>query len=73
MVPVTRLNGEIFFLNNALIERMEAKPDTIIYLNNTNHYIVKETPEQIINLIIQHNQKTFGNLDLIENIRKIKN
>lgn len=47
MIPLTRLNGERFFLNFDLIEVIEACPDTVITLTSGKHLLVKETPDQI--------------------------
>jgi len=47
MVPLTRLNGESFYLNFDLIEVVEACPDTVITLTSGKHLLVQETPEEI--------------------------
>jgi flagellar protein FlbD len=47
MVPLTRLNGESFYLNFDLIEVIEACPDTVITLTSGKHLLVQETPEEI--------------------------
>ena len=65
MIRVSRLNGEIFYLNNSLIETIHANPDTVIHLNNDTRYIVKESPDEIISLIIEYNQKIFRPNDLL--------
>ena len=48
MINVTRLNGPAFALNPALIERIEATPDTVIHLVGGTNYVVTETVEEII-------------------------
>ncbi|MBN1214904.1 MAG: flagellar FlbD family protein [Candidatus Lokiarchaeota archaeon] len=57
MIKVTRLNGEIFYLNPHLIERIEAKADTIITMDSQIQYIVKEKFDEIYNKIINYRKK----------------
>ena len=52
MVPLTRLNGESFYLNFDLIEVVEACPDTVITLTNGKHLLVQETPDEINRRVI---------------------
>ncbi len=54
MITIHRLNGTEFILNDLQIETMEATPDTIITLINEKKYVVKETTEEIVNLIIAY-------------------
>lgn len=42
MFPFTKLNGERFYLNYQLIERIEEKGDVILYLTNGETYRIKE-------------------------------
>ncbi len=51
MIKVTRLRGDEFYLNEDLIEFIEATPDTVVSLNTGNKVIVRETPEQLLSLI----------------------
>lgn len=48
MIEVSRLNGSMFILNADLIETVEANPDTVVTLLNGHRYVVKETPEEIV-------------------------
>ena len=54
MIKVTRLNGEIFYLNPHLIERVEQKADTLITMHSQIQYIVKEKFDEIYNEIINY-------------------
>jgi len=45
---VTRLNGERFALNPDLIERVEAHPDTVVFLVDGTKYVVKETVDEVL-------------------------
>jgi flagellar protein FlbD len=51
MIRVHRLNGEEFLLNEHHIELAEAKPDTVITLTNDRKYIIRETIQELIELI----------------------
>lgn len=48
MIRVTRLNGEQFALNPDLIERVEAHPDTVVFLVDGTKYVVKETVDEVL-------------------------
>jgi len=47
MLEVTRLNGEIIYLNYLQIEYIENIPETKIRMMNGNFYLVKDTAESI--------------------------
>lgn len=51
MITLHKLNDEAFILNAYHIETIESKPDTLIILTNDRKYIVKETPDEIIQKI----------------------
>ncbi len=59
MIEVHRLNGKAFLLNHRHIEIMEATPDTVIVLTNDRRYLVKETPEEVTDLILAYHRKIF--------------
>lgn len=48
MIKITRLKGDVFYVNPDLIETLEETPDTVITLNNGNKYVVREKVETII-------------------------
>lgn len=55
MIILHKLNGDEFTLNDSHIETIEERPDTVITLVNDRKYLVKETAEEVINLIIKYN------------------
>ena len=57
MVTLTKLNGTKFVLNDELIETIQENPDTTISLNNGIYYIVKESMQEVVDLIIEFRQK----------------
>ncbi len=48
VIRVTRLNGEQFALNPDLIERVEAHPDTVVFLVDGTRYVVTESVDEVL-------------------------
>ena len=48
MIKLTRLNGNEFVINSDLIETIEATPDTVITLTNEHKWVVRESPDEVI-------------------------
>jgi flagellar protein FlbD len=57
MIRVHKLNGDEFILNPFHIEKIEERPDTVITLTNEKIYLVKESADRIIELIIEYQQR----------------
>jgi len=57
MIALTRLNGTEYYLNADLVMTVEGTPDTVITLINNTIFIVKNRPEDVIEKIIQYQQK----------------
>lgn len=57
MVTLTKLNNQVFTINSNLIETVEETPDTVIALTTGNKFVVKETPQEIINKIIEYQRE----------------
>lgn len=53
MIRVTRLNHVPIVLNSDLIEHLEMTPDTVITLTNGQKIVVLESPEEVLERIIQ--------------------
>ncbi len=51
MIDVTRMNGTTLTINNDLIETVEEMPDTVITLTTGKKIIVKESRQEIKNLV----------------------
>ena len=54
MIKLTRLNGKPFVVNAELIRTVEELPDTTIKLINGDHFIVKETMDEVIDRAIEY-------------------
>ena len=52
MIEVTRLNGAQITVNSDLIETVEETPDTVITLTTGKKIIVKESRQNVKNLVI---------------------
>lgn len=63
MVILTKLNDQEFTINSDLIETMEQTPDTVIVMTTGNKYVVKETPEQVIEKITQFKRNIYHEID----------
>lgn len=54
MIPLTKLNGQIYYLNEALIERIEGTPDTVLTLVDGKSYRAMEAPSEVVELIREY-------------------
>ena len=54
MLQLTRLNGPVFALNPDLIERAESTPDTVVTLVNGSKYVIRESLDELIELILSY-------------------
>ena len=50
-IDVTRMNGSLLTINNHLIEMVEETPDTVITLTTGKKIIVKESRQEVKNLV----------------------
>ncbi|MGN6608560.1 MAG: flagellar FlbD family protein [Jatrophihabitans sp.] len=60
MVHLTRLGGPVFALNPDLIERAEATPDTVVTLVNGSKYVIRESLEELTELITAFRARVIG-------------
>jgi flagellar protein FlbD len=66
MVHLTRLNKTPLVLNSDLIEHLQSTPDTLITLTNGDHFVVRETPEEIVSKIITFRRRISAALPQVE-------
>ncbi len=59
MIDVLRLDGKIYWVNPHMIEAMEATPDLTLTMLSGRKIIVRNSPEEIIQKIIEY-RKTIG-------------
>ncbi|MBO8127204.1 MAG: flagellar FlbD family protein [Firmicutes bacterium] len=58
MIRLTRFDGADFVINASLIETIEQTPDTVIKLSTGRKYLVKDSMEEVVNKVIEYQQKT---------------
>ncbi|MGN0480958.1 MAG: flagellar FlbD family protein [Lachnospiraceae bacterium] len=61
MIQFTRFNDSTFYVNPELIETVEETPDTVVTLTTGRKFIVRESAEQIMNMVIEYRQRVFSN------------
>jgi flagellar protein FlbD len=59
MISLTRINHSSLILNADLIEHVQATPDTVITLTNGHNYLVLESPDVVIERVIEYRRKWF--------------
>jgi len=58
MIKLIGLNNKELILNDELIEKIEAVPESLITLNNGKKYLVLDSVEDILKKIIEYKRKT---------------
>ena len=48
MIKLSKLNGEEFVVNSALIRFVESRPDTYITLTTNERFIVRESVAEVV-------------------------
>ena len=57
MIKVTRLDGKSYYLNPHMIESMEQKPDLTLVMLSGKSIVLKDSPEEVIEKIIEYRKK----------------
>jgi flagellar protein FlbD len=60
MIKLEKLNGTMVVLNAELIESIEAAPDTVINLATGNRYLVKNSVDEVIALVVAYKTKVYS-------------
>ncbi len=60
MIEVTKLNGKKLIVNAEMIEIIEETPDTVISFTNGKKIIVKESRQEVKNLVILYKKDIFS-------------
>ena len=66
MIRLTRLNREKFYLNPDLIQEMESTPDTVLTLTSGTRLVVMESPDAIIDSIVEYRKRSGGFLSVAD-------
>ncbi|HHW08106.1 MAG TPA: flagellar FlbD family protein [Clostridia bacterium] len=62
MIKVTTLDKRTITVNCDLIERLEEVPETVITLVNGKKFMVQESMDEIIELVVQYRRNCQGPL-----------
>lgn len=60
MIELTDIGGKRRYLNSDLIEFMEEVPETLVVLLNGHRYMVQESPEEVVRLIVDFRRESTG-------------
>jgi flagellar protein FlbD len=60
VILLHRLDGSSFLLNADLVEMIEANPDTVLTLNSSRKFVVRESPSDIIDSIVAYRRRIFA-------------
>ncbi|MBP9000589.1 flagellar FlbD family protein [Lacrimispora saccharolytica] len=66
MIEITKLNGTRILINPDLIEIIESTPDTVISLTTGRKIIVKESRQEINNLVKSYRKEISASTDFCE-------
>ena len=66
MIEITKLNGTRILINPDLIEIIESTPDTVISLTTGRKIIVKESIQEINNLVKSYRKEISASTDFCE-------
>ena len=62
MIEVTKINGIKVLVNPDLIELVEETPDTVLTLTTGKKIIVKESRQEVKNLVLSYKKAIFAEL-----------
>ena len=62
MIEVTKMNGQKVLINPNLIEVVEETPDTVISFSTGRKIIVKESRQEVKNLVLSYKKDIYANL-----------
>lgn len=57
MIKLTKLNNEVFVINCNQIMTIDIIPESKITLMNKEHFIVKESVDEIIDKVVDYNKR----------------
>ncbi len=60
MIELTKINNTKFTLNAEIIEFVEETPDTVISLTTGKKIIVKESRQEVTNLVIYYKRMIYN-------------
>src|SRR5580692_1208343 len=70
LILLSRLGGPDFALNPDLIERAEATPDTVVTLVSGNKYVIRQSLDELIELICQNRAEVLAAAEQLSEPRR---
>ncbi len=61
MINITKLNGVVLTINPDFIEVIEETPDTVITMSTGRKIIIKESRQEVINLVKSYQKEISAN------------
>ena len=65
MITLTKLNNESFVLNDSQIQMINMIPESKIVLMNKEFFVVQESPEEIIQKIIDYQARIYARSGIV--------
>jgi flagellar protein FlbD len=60
MIPLSRLDGREFWLNDDLLVSVEETPDTLLVLTTGARVLVRESAEEVVARIVAFRRRVMG-------------
>ena len=70
MIRLTKLNGEVFLLNEEQVKYISFIPETKIFMMSDDYYLVKESGEEVLRLIVDFKRKIFPPVMSLEEVQR---
>lgn len=70
MIPLTKLNGEVFLLNEDQLKYISFIPETKVFMMSDDYYLVKESGEDVVKRIIDFKRKILPPVMSLEEVQK---
>ena len=70
MIQLTKLNGEVFLLNEEQLKYISFIPETKVFMMSDDYYLVKESGEEVLKRIIDFKRKIFPLVMSLEEVQK---
>lgn len=65
MINLHKLNGSEVAVNAELIESVEKSGDTVINLATGNRFLVKESPQEVVDKVIEYRKKVYSSVKCV--------
>ena len=60
MINITKINGVQITINEDFIETIEETPDTVITMSTGRKFIIKESRQEVVNLVKLYRKEIFA-------------